>query len=166
MNEQKHVILYTDGACIGNPGSGGYGVLLKYKDKRRELTGGYRLTTNNRMELMAAIIGLRALKEKCKVTLYSDSEYLVKAMSKGWPEKWRANGWRRGKKQKALNPDLWEELLRLCELHDVEFKWVKGHEGNAENERCDHLAMWAAQEPNLPVDFIYEKTSSSNFASK
>jgi len=166
MNEQKHVILYTDGACIGNPGVGGYGVILKYKNKRKELTAGYRLTTNNRMELMAAVVGLRVLKEKCRVTLYSDSEYLVKAMSEGWPEKWRANGWMRARKQKSLNPDLWEELLRLCRLHNVEFKWVKGHEGNAENERCDHLAMWATQQPNLLVDFIYEETPNRNSLNK
>lgn len=166
MNEQKHVILYTDGACIGNPGSGGYGVILKYKERRRELAGGYRLTTNNRMELMAAIIGLRALKERCKVTLYSDSEYLVTAMSEGWPKRWRAHGWRRGKNQKALNSDLWKELLRLCELHDIEFKWVKGHDGNPENERCDHLAVCAAQQRNLRADFEYEGISSSNSVSK
>ena len=151
----KLVTMYTDGACLGNPGPGGYGVILLYQGHKRELSGGYRKTTNNRMEIMAAIVGLEALKERCEVTLYSDSEYLVNAMSKGWIQRWRANGWKRNKREKVLNPDLWERLLRLCELHDVRFSWVKGHGGTPENVRCDQLAVQAAQQPDLPVDEGY-----------
>ena len=155
MEEVKHVTIYTDGACIGNPGPGGYGAILLYQGHRRELSGGYRRTTNNRMEIMAAIVGLGALKEQCKVTLYSDSEYVVKAMSKGWAQRWRANGWKRNKREKVLNPDLWERLLQLCEYHEVQFGWVRGHAGTPENTRCDELAMQAAQQPNLPGDDGY-----------
>jgi len=155
MRKTKHVTIYTDGACLGNPGPGGYGIILLYQGHKRELSGGYRKTTNNRMEIMAAIVGLEALKEKCKVRLFSDSEYLVKAMSRGWAQKWRANRWKRNKREKALNPDLWERLLRLCEHHDVEFSWVKGHAGTPENIRCDELAMQAAQQANLPDDEGY-----------
>jgi ribonuclease HI len=155
MENAKHVTMYTDGACLGNPGPGGYGVILLYQGHKRELSGGYRKTTNNRMEIMAAIVGLEALKERCEVTLYSDSEYLVNAMSKGWIQRWRANGWKRNKREKVLNPDLWERLLRLCELHDVQFSWVKGHGGTPENVRCDQLAVQAAQQPDLPVDEGY-----------
>jgi len=155
MEKLKHVIIYTDGACIGNPGPGGYGIILLYRGHRRELSGGYRKTTNNRMEIMAAIVGLEALKERCRVTLYSDSEYLIKAMSREWAKRWRAKGWKRNKREKALNPDLWERLLRLCEHHEVQFSWVKGHAGTLENTRCDELAMQAAQQPNLPNDEGY-----------
>ena len=151
----KLVTIYTDGACLGNPGPGGYGVILLYQGHKRELSGGYRKTTNNRMEIMAAIVGLEALKERCEVTLYSDSEYLVNAMSKGWIQRWQANGWKRNKREKVLNPDLWERLLRLCELHEVQFSWVKGHGGTPENVRCDQLAVQAAQQPDLPVDEGY-----------
>ena len=151
----KHVIIYTDGACIGNPGPGGYGAILIYQGRRRELSGGFRRTTNNRMEIMAAIVALAALREKCRVTLYSDSEYLVKAISRGWVERWRANGWKRNRREKALNVDLWERLLRLYEYHDVQFTWVKGHAETQENIRCDELAMQAAQQPDLPVDEGY-----------
>ena len=155
MRKTKHVTIYTDGACLGNPGPGGYGIILLYQGHKRELSGGYRKTTNNRMEIMAAIVGLEALKEKCRVTLFSDSEYLVKSMSRGWAQRWRADGWKRSKRQKVLNPDLWERLLRLCEHHDVEFSWVKGHAGASENRRCDHLAVQAAQQANLPDDEGY-----------
>jgi ribonuclease HI len=157
MERLKRVTIYTDGACIGNPGPGGYGVVLLYKGRRKELSGGYRETTNNRMEIMAAIVGLKALKEKCEATLYSDSEYLVKAMTKGWVKRWRKNNWRRNRKDKALNPDLWEQLLQLYEYHQVEFKWVKGHAKSAENNRCDELALEAAQQSNLPVDEGYNE---------
>jgi ribonuclease HI len=157
MERLKRVTIYTDGACLGNPGPGGYGVVLLYKGRRKELSGGYRETTNNRMEIMAAIVGLKALKEKCEATLYSDSEYLVKAMTKGWVERWRKNNWRRNRKDKALNPDLWEQLLQLYEYHQVEFKWVKGHAKSAENNRCDELALEAAQQSNLPVDKGYNE---------
>ena len=157
MERLKRVTIYTDGACLGNPGPGGYGVVLLYKGRRKELSGGYRETTNNRMEIMAAIVGLKALKEKCEATLYSDSEYLVKAMTKGWVKRWRKNNWRRNRKDKALNPDLWEQLLQLYEYHQVEFKWVKGHAKSAENNRCDELALEAAQQSNLPVDEGYNE---------
>ena len=115
-------------------------------------------TTNNRMEILAAIVGLEALKEECRVTLYSDSQYVVNAVEKGWAWRWESKGWKRGKDAKALNPDLWERLLRLCEYHDVEFRWVRGHAGNKENERCDQLATGAARQRDLPVDKGYEAT--------
>jgi ribonuclease HI len=153
--------MYTDGACIGNPGPGGYAAILLYQDHRRELSGGYRRTTNNRMEITGAIAGLSALRDKCRVTLYSDSEYLVNAMSKGWVERWRANGWKRNKRETALNADLWERLLQLCEYHEVRFDWVKGHAGSQENIRCDELATQAAQQGNLPVDQGYISQSEA-----
>ncbi len=156
MSGLKHVTIYTDGACIGNPGPGGYGVVLIFKASRRELSGGYRKTTNNRMEILAAINSLEALKEKCRVTIFADSEYLVNAIEKEWARRWQSNGWRRNKKEKALNPDLWERLLCLCDKHEVQFKWVRGHAGNRENERCDQLASAAARKPRLMVDEGYE----------
>lgn len=137
----KKVTIYTDGACRGNPGPGGFGVILEYGAARRELSGGEPLTTNNRMELRAAIEGLSALREPCEVTLYSDSRYLVDAVTLGWAESWRATGWKRGK---AKNPDLWEKLLSLLSVHRVTFEWVRGHDGHPENERCDALATAAA----------------------
>ncbi len=153
--ESKKVTIFTDGACLGNPGPGGYGVVLLFNQHRKELSGGFRLTTNNRMEIMGAIAGLEALKIPCEVTLYTDSQYLVNAMTKGWVEKWRANGWRRNKREAALNTDLWERLLRLCRHHPVEFVWVRGHAANVENERCDQLAREAAQGQDLPDDQGY-----------
>ena len=132
--------------------------MLLYSNERKELSGGYRRTTNNRMEILAAVEGLEALKERCQVTLYSDSQYLVNAIEKGWAKRWRANGWRRGKNAKALNPDLWDRLLELCEYHDVKFRWIRGHTGNTENERCDQLATGAARQPNLLVDKGYDAT--------
>jgi ribonuclease HI len=116
------------------------------------------------MEIMAAIVGLEALKEKCQVTLYSDSEYLTKAMSRGWVQRWRAKGWKRNKRESALNPDLWERLLRLCEYHEVKFIWIKGHAGTIENTRCDELAMQAAQQPNLLDDKGYIKETSAKIS--
>jgi len=160
-NEPKQVTLFTDGACIGNPGPGGYGVVLLHEGQRKELSGGFRLTTNNRMEIMAAIVGLGALKERCSATLYSDSRYLVESMTQGWAKQWRANHWRRGKRGKALNPDLWEQLLDLCDQHKVEFVWVQGHAGHRENERCDQLSMQAAQRKDLPADHVYEEGEQS-----
>jgi len=148
----KHVTLYTDGGCLNNPGPGGYGVVLIYDSHRKELSGGFRLTTNNRMEIMAAIAGLEALKESCRVTLVSDSQYLVYAIEKGWARKWRSKGWMRSSREKAINPDLWERLLNLCEIHDVQFKWIRGHAGHPENERCDQLAKASARRPDLPID--------------
>jgi len=152
----KHVTIYTDGAASGNPGPGGYGVILEFQGKRKELSGGYRRTTNNRMELLAAVVGLEALKERCEVNLYTDSAYLVNALNEGWAQRWRAHGWMRNKNEPALNLDLWERLLRLCEQHEVHFVGVKGHAGHPENERCDQLAQEAARGINLPVDTAYE----------
>ena len=160
MDSQKQIDIYTDGACQGNPGPGGYGVVLLSGSHRKELSGGYRLTTNNRMELLAAIEGLEALKERCDVTLYSDSQYVVNSITKGWAEKWKANGWRRNKKDDAVNPDLWDRLLKACELHDVDFRWVRGHTGNKENERCDRLAVEAAKGKDLPADLVYETSKA------
>lgn len=156
MSALKEVTIYTDGGCIKNPGPGGYGVVLLCGDWRQELSGGFRLTTNNRMEIMAAIVGLKALKTRCKVTLYTDSQYLVNSIMKGWAQRWRANGWMRDKKEKALNSDLWEQLLDLCNRHKVKFIWIKGHAGNPENERCDELSRQAAQRKDLPADIGYE----------
>ena len=141
----KKVEIYTDGACSGNPGPGGYGVILRYGEHEKEMSGGERETTNNRMELTAAIVGLSTLKEPCEVTLYSDSKYLIDAIEQGWVYKWKENGWMRNKKDKALNPDLWEELLALLEKHEVNLVWVKGHDGHSENERCDKLAVMESQ---------------------
>lgn len=161
MSELKKVVMYTDGGCIGNPGPGGYGVVLLSEGHRKELSGGFRLTTNNRMELMAAIVGLEALKKPCEVTLYSDSKYLVDAMELGWAKRWQANGWRRNKKEKAVNPDLWQRLLEVCKKHEVKFRWVKGHAGNLENERCDYLANTTAMQKNLPGDEGYQPEKSN-----
>lgn len=139
----KHVDIYTDGACRGNPGPGGWGTIIVYGEHELPLSGGEKETTNNRMELTAAIVGLERLKEPCTVTLYSDSKYLVDAVTLRWAYKWRENGWKRGK-ESAKNPDLWEKLLTLLERHEVTFVWVKGHDGHAYNERCDTLATQAA----------------------
>ena len=136
----KHVDIYTDGACRHNPGRGGWGAVLVYGNVEKELSGGEPLTTNNRMELSAAIEALSALREPCEVTLTSDSKYLVDAVTLGWAESWRAKGWKKADKSPALNPDLWEKLYSLTEMHDVSFEWVKGHNGHDYNERCDTLA--------------------------
>ncbi len=156
----KKITIYTDGACSGNPGPGGYGAILQYGQKSNELSGGFRRTTNNRMELLAVIKGLEILKLPCRVTIYSDSRYIVDAVNKGWARRWRANGWRRNKKDKAVNPDLWDRLLTLLDTHDTEFRWVKGHAGNAGNERADALAVAAANSDDLAVDRGYETTES------
>ena len=139
MAQQKHVDIYTDGACSGNPGPGGWGAILRSGEHVKELSGGEANTTNNRMELTALIEALSALRFPCQVTVYSDSKYVVDALKLGWARKWKANGWMRNKKEKALNPDLWDRLLALVDLHEVEFVWVKGHAGHPENERCDQF---------------------------
>ena len=136
----KHVDIYTDGACRGNPGRGGWGAILVYGGVEKELSGGERETTNNRMELTAVISALSALRERCEVTLTSDSKYVIDAITKGWAVSWRQKGWRKADKSPALNVDLWELLLALLEEHKVSFVWVRGHNGHPYNERCDELA--------------------------
>ena len=151
----KHVDIYTDGACRGNPGRGGWGAILVYGSYEKELSGGSPETTNNRMELLAAIEGLSALKEPCEVELYSDSKYLVDAHNEGWVESWRAHGWRRGKDE-LKNPDLWQRFLRIYRRHHVRFVWVKGHAETVENNRCDQLAVAAASGATLLEDVGYQ----------
>ena len=142
MNAQlKKIEIFTDGACSGNPGPGGWGCILRYGSAEKELSGGEADTTNNRMELMAAIEGLKALKEKCEVTLYTDSQYVANGINKGWARSWQKNGWIKSDKKPALNRELWEELLSLIDRHKVSVVWVKGHSGHPENERCDRLAV-------------------------
>ena len=139
----KKVFLFSDGACSGNPGPGGYGVILRYKDTEKEFSGGEPETTNNRMELMGVITGLSALKEPCEVLVTTDSKYVVDSITKGWVYSWQKKGWVKSDKKPALNVDLWEKLLPLLEIHKVTFNWVKGHAGHPENERCDALAVEA-----------------------
>ncbi|MEI6891305.1 MAG: ribonuclease HI [Pontiella sp.] len=150
------VEIFTDGACKGNPGPGGYGVVLISKGRKKELSGGFHKTTNNRMELLAGIVGLRSLKKPCTVVLTSDSKYVVNGIEKGWAKKWRSKGWKLSPSKPAKNPDLWAELLDLCEEHTVEFKWVKGHNNHPENERCDELAVAASCKKERPVDEGFE----------
>ena len=152
----KHVVMHTDGACSGNPGPGGYGTVMQFGNQRTELSGGFRRTTNNRMELFAVIAGFEALKQPCAVTVYSDSKYVVDAVNKGWARRWRANGWRRNKREKAENPDLWARLLDLIETRSVVFRWVKGHAGDEGNERADALAVTASTGKHLAADEGYE----------
>ncbi len=138
---KKEVTIYTDGACSGNPGPGGWAAVLRYGDTEKEISGGENPTTNNRMELLAVISALEALKEACQVTIYSDSKYVCDAVIKGWARSWRAKGWIKGDKNPAKNPDLWERLLNLLEKHEATFIWVKGHAENRYNNRCDELAV-------------------------
>ncbi len=146
MAESKPAVeIYTDGAAKGNPGPGGYGVVLLFGQHRKELSAGYERTTNNRMELLSVIVGLEALTKPCQVTVFSDSRYVVDAVEKRSVFRWRSNGWYRNKKEKAKNADLWERFLAVYEQHEVRFKWVPGHQGIAENERCDQLAVKAAK---------------------
>jgi len=144
MTEKKEITIYTDGGCLNNPGPGGYGAVLLHGPKKKELSGGFHRTTNNRMELTAVIESLKALKYPCNVKLYSDSQYVVNGITKGWAKNWRRKGWMRNAESPAENADLWAQLLKLCELHTVEFHWVRGHSGNTYNERCDELAKNAA----------------------
>jgi ribonuclease HI len=156
IQDGDKVEIWTDGACAGNPGPGGYAVLFRHNGEDREMVGGFALTTNNRMEIMAAIIALESLKARCKVTIYSDSRYLVDAMMLEWAKRWQAKGWKRNKKENAVNPDLWQRLLSACTKHDVEFRWVKGHASSLENDRCNELAEVAARRLDLPKDPGYE----------
>ncbi len=151
----KKVELFTDGACSGNPGKGGYGAILRYNGREMELSAGYRLTTNNRMELLAAIVGLEALKEPCEVELSSDSKYLVDAVTKGWVYSWQKKGWKKSDGKPALNVDLWKRLLGLMAVHKVSFVWLKGHAGHPENERCDRMAVAAYNGQELLEDKNY-----------
>ena len=148
----KQVEIFTDGSCLGNPGPGGYGAIMRYRQHEKTFSAGYRLTTNNRMELMAAIAGLEALKTPCNVTLYSDSKYLVDAFNQNWIDGWIRKGWKRGKNEPVKNPDLWKRLLKAKEDHNVTFVWVKGHNGHPLNERCDELATTAADGTDLIED--------------
>lgn len=141
----KKIEMFTDGACSGNPGPGGWGTILRYNGKEKELSGGSSDTTNNRMEMMAVISGLKALKEPCEVDLYTDSKYVCDSVSKGWVYSWKKNNWRKADKKPALNVDLWEEMLSLLDMHKVTFHWLKGHNGHPENERCDKLAVMQAE---------------------
>ena len=149
-------IIYTDGSSLGNPGPGGYGVVIPGDGEDREYSGGFRKTTNNRMELLACIVGLEEMGVPSSVALYSDSRYVVDGIAKGWAKSWRKRGWLKSNGEPALNVDLWKRLLDLCEKHDVCFVWVKGHAGNPGNERCDRLAVEAASQSNLPLDKGYE----------
>ena len=139
------VQMYTDGACSGNPGPGGWGTILRCRGTEQELSGGERETTNNRMELTAVIEGLKALKKPCEIEIYTDSKYVVDGITKGWARSWKANGWRKKDKKPALNPELWDELLTLLDRHTVRFNWIKGHAGHPENERCDTMAVKESQ---------------------
>ena len=152
MQNRKKVAVYTDGACSGNPGPGGWGAVLLYKGKKKEISGGEARTTNNRMELTAVIEALQCLKEPCVVDLYSDSKYVIDALEKNWAETWRKKGWIRSDRQPALNPDLWETLLLLTAQHELHYHWVKGHAENEYNNRCDALAVaerdkWKTDDP-------------------
>ena len=152
MKQFPEVEIYTDGACSGNPGSGGYGIVLKYKDNIKEISGGYRQTTNNRMELIAVIKGLEALKKPCEVKIYSDSKYIIDAVNKGWTEKWKENGWRLASNKPTKNADLWIKLLNLAKKHKITWVWVKGHDVNLYNNRCDQLAQEASKKQPLQED--------------
>lgn len=151
----KTVTIFTDGACSGNPGPGGFGAVIIYGETRREISDGFKLTTNNRMEILAVIEALKILRQPCNVNLYSDSKYVVDAIKKGWLQKWQKNNWLRNKSQPVSNIDLWQNLLPLLQFHNVNFIWVKGHNDNQENERCDYLARSAINSPALNIDFNY-----------
>ena len=155
-NVLKKVEIYTDGACTGNPGKGGYGAVLIYNGNEKRISKGFRKTTNNRMELMAAIDALKLLKEECIVDLYSDSKYLTDAINQKWLSSWQKNNWKKSDKKPVLNRDLWEELLPLLEKHTIKFIWVKGHNGNPYNEVCDEMAVEAYNNSPDCVDETYE----------
>jgi len=160
-NNHNTVYAFSDGSAIGNPGPGGYGTVLKYGENVKEFSQGFKHTTNNRMELLGAITALDALKGRQRVVLTTDSQYVINGIEKGWARKWQANGWMRNKKERALNPDMWQRLLDACDRHDVSFEWIRGHTGHAENERCDELANGAARGPSSSqiVDEEFMKTN-------
>ena len=143
---QKQIALFTDGSCLGNPGPGGYGIVLRYRQHEKQLSGGFRLTTNNRMELLAAIVGLETLKEPCHVDLTTDSQYVRQGIT-SWIHNWKKRGWKTASKQPVKNADLWQRLDLAAARHDVAWHWVKGHAGHRENELCDQLARSAAEKP-------------------
>jgi len=155
--EKPLILLFSDGGADPNPGIGGFGVILKYGKHVKEFSVGYKLTTNNRMELMGVIYGLEQLKKDAKVRVCSDSQYIVNAINNGWLDKWKENNWLRNKKEKALNIDLWKRLIKLMDIHEVSFEWVKGHAGHEENERCDSLATAAMASKSLLEDVEYLK---------
>ena len=152
----KTVTIYSDGACSGNPGPGGYGTVMLFGEHRKELSAGFRRTTNNRMEMLGAIVGLEALTEPCRVTLFSDSKYLVDALTKGWIDNWQKKGWKTAGRKPVKNQDLWRRLLVAIDDHEIEWRWVKGHSGDVENDRCDELAVAAYQGGNLVEDEGYD----------
>ena len=156
-NNLKTVELFSDGACSGNPGKGGYGTILKYGEIKKELCGGYRLTTNNRMEILGVLKGFEALKQPCNVVVTSDSKYVIDALSKGWVYGWKEKGWIKSDRKRALNVDLWEKLLKEIAIHNVTYNWIKGHAGHPENERCDYLAVDAYSKEDLMIDTEYER---------
>lgn len=155
----KPVTIYTDGACKGNPGPGAYGAVLMFGEHRKEISAGYKLTTNNRMELLAAITALELLQQPCKVELHSDSKYLVQAINDNWIAGWQKKGWVNSKKEPVKNQDLWRKLLRVMEPHQISWHWVKGHAGNVENERCDELANEAVVATDLLEDTGFEEAN-------
>ncbi len=152
---QKHVEIFTDGSCLGNPGPGGYGAVLKYKGNTKELSQGYKLTTNNRMEMLATIVALKSLKESCTVTLTTDSQYVRQGITQ-WITKWQKNNWKTASRQDVKNVDLWKQLYQENQRHNVQWNWVKGHSGHVENERCDVLARQAAESSDLLEDVGYK----------
>lgn len=163
--EIPKVELYSDGGAEPNPGKGGYGVILSHKGYRKEFCQGYKLTTNNRMELMGVIVGLKQLKTKSEVQVYTDSKYVVDGIEKGWAERWKKNNWLRTKNEMAINSDLWKRLLELCSEHIVKFNWIKGHVGHLENERCDFLASTAIKSNNLLEDEGFDGISNNHLSS-
>lgn len=156
----QEVQLYTDGACSGNPGPGGYGTVLVFGGHRREISAGFAKTTNNRMEILAVIAGLEALKRPCKVHVISDSKYVVDSMNGNWPLKWKARAWKKARGGMVENIDLWERMISLAKTHEFTFEWVKGHAGHAENETCDQLAVTASQGKDLPPDTGYQEAQA------
>lgn len=155
MSTDSNVTIYTDGSCLGNPGPGGWCAILTEGARSKELFGGYKLTTNNRMELLAVIEALTALKRPCRVELWTDSQYVRNAIEKRWIDSWQRNGWKNAEKKPVKNQDLWQRLLPLLATHQVRFHWIRGHSGHRENERCDQLARAAAQKRDLPADAGY-----------
>jgi ribonuclease HI len=158
---KKTVAIYTDGSCLGNPGPGGYGTILCYQQHRKELKGGFRLTTNNRMELLAAIVGLEALKTPCLVDLTTDSQYVRQGITQ-WLAGWKRNNWKTSQKQPVKNQDLWQRLDRACQPHQINWHWVKGHNGHPENERCDELAREAASAAPAAIDSGFEASQAAS----